>query len=653
MIRHFILEKALTLLFVSTALFAQKMEFTAIDQPGTGVKGIANNGDAILVKYTYTYDAKELIPKESFVSNYSSMNAQGDILAFGTLNGLLQPIYKKAGTTEWLGTGYFPDYTETVATPYSISNNGRYITGQMNSIPFMYDTELKKITSLKTDEFTFGAGYGVSNDGIAVGWLDRNINGTFRELAVMQIGKPIEIILPEFSTPINNHIWHIEDNGIVVGDISKHPYYYNLKTKEFKILELPIGFTQGTFISSSNGIMVGFVQNSTPADRDAIIYHPSMGNRPKLIREILTEQGIEITIHGGKLGQANVISPNGDFIGGNEIGNGNIAPGWILKLNGYFDQTNLCNINIPEDIEVNTILGENSKIVNYEVTSDCSDYKLVLVNGFASGSEFPIGVTQVSYNLLDNNDEIVSSASFKVYVNDSYCTPKFKAIVEPITLVKIGSINNQSTPFISAQENEYFLDQSTDLEQGKTYEITVAGNTNGPDTNEFVVFFDLDQNGTFEPDTEGFYVGNLAGSTGVDGKTVSKSIQIPANAKEGKTRMRIMKTYRLVPDDPCSQIYAFGQSENYTVNIVKNLAVSDVNSKKVKIYPNPIQNILSIEAKSVVKNVRIINMAGQEVYIKQLNKINPQINVSHLPKGVYILNVETNEEITTQKIIKD
>ena len=207
---------------------------------------------------------------------------------------------------------------------------------------------------------------------------------------------------------------------------------------------------------------------------------------------------------------------------------------------------------------------------------------------------------------------------------------------------------------MTANENEYFLDQSTDLKQGGTYDITVAGNTNGTaETSEFVVYFDLNQDGIFNPDTEGYYVGAITGSTGADGKTVTKSITLPDNAKLGKTRMRIMKTYRLVPDNPCSTTYAYGQSEDYSINFIENLGMSDINSKDLKIYPNPVKNILSIDSKSMVKNVRIINIAGQEVYNKQLNKMNPQVNASHLPKGVYIINIETTEGIVTKKIIKD
>ena len=651
--KYFTLEKLLALLLLSSGVFAQKMEFRSLNDPRTAVRGISNGGNAALIGYTYNYATNSFVKIDTGIISYANMNEKGDIVGTSKINDLVTPVYKLNGTSDWIPTSVFSDLTKSdVVTVYSISNNGRYITGQMKSVPFVYDIQTKEIVNLLPKDYKYGAGYSVNNDGTTVGWVDAYLNGTFRELGVMKPNKPVEIILSEISEPVNNHIWHIDDKGIVVGEIGLKPFMYNLNTKEYKIFDLPAGYRTGTFLYSSNGIMVGYAQNMV-SDRDAIIYHKSFGDQPKLIKDLMIEQGLEITIPGGKLGSANVISENGDFIGGNEIGNGNLVPGWILKLNGYFD-TKECNINVPSDIQIQSKLGDISSIVNYEVTSDCPDYKLVLVNGFPSGSEFPMGITTVAYNLVDTDGKVINSASFKVYVKDSYCTPRFTAIVEPITKVKIGTIDNTTTNYVTANENEYFLDQSTDLKQGGTYDITVAGNTNGTaETSEFVVYFDLNQDGIFNPDTEGYYVGAITGSTGADGKTVTKSITLPDNAKLGKTRMRIMKTYRLVPDNPCSTTYAYGQSEDYSINFIENLGMSDINSKDLKIYPNPVKNILSIDSKSIVKNVRIINIAGQEVYNKQLNKMNPQVNASHLPKGVYIINIETTEGIVTKKIIKD
>ncbi len=67
---------------------------------------------------------------------------------------------------------------------------------------------------------------------------------------------------------------------------------------------------------------------------------------------------------------------------------------------------------------------------------------------------------------MDTDGKVINSASFKVLCKDLICTPRFTAIVEPITKVKIGTIHNTTTNYVTANENEYFLDQSTDLKQG-------------------------------------------------------------------------------------------------------------------------------------------------------------------------------------------
>ena len=647
------IKSTLACLLLSSALFGQSLEFRPLNIASSGVKGLMNNGDALLVGYTYEYGTNLLTPRENGIATHSNMNANGDIVGTIVVDGKSHPAYKLANASTWQIVPVFENFTSSdVTTVYSISNNGRYIVGQMKTVPFIYDIETQELTNLISENYVYGAGYSVNNNGTTVGWVDAAVNGTFRELGVMHKDLPLRKILTDYAVPVNNHIWHVDDNGLVVGEVGLKPFSYNLNTDEFKIYDLPAGYRTGSFQSSSNGIIVGYVQNMV-MDRDAIIYHESFGDQPKLIKDILIEQGIEITIPGGKLGGASTISENGQFIGGNEVGNGNIAPGWILNLNGYFDN-NTCNIQVPSDIEVQVSLGETSAVINYEVTSDCTDTQLVLVNGIASGETFPLGITTVAYNAVDAEGNVVASASFKVNVKDSYCTPRFTAIVEPITKVQFGTINNTSTSYVTAAENEYFLDQSTDIEQGGTYTITVAGNTNGvSETSQFVVFFDFDQDGIFNPDTEGFYVGSITGSTGVDGKTVSNEITIPTDILTGPTRMRVMKTYRLVPENPCSLVYAYGQSEDYMINVTERLGVGEVSEQSIKTYPNPVKDILNIQLDKEVKSIKVYNLAGQEVKNISLNKSNPKVNLSSLVKGVYILKIEIENKVITQKIIKE
>lgn len=653
MFKNKILRISLLSLLVTSSSYAQKIEIRELNLTSTGVKGIRNNGDAVLNKYFYNYENNSVTPIPNDFESLSKINERGDIVGVKKIDGISYPAYKLAESSTWETAPVYSDVTtEDALTVWSISQNGRYIVGQMKSMPFMYDIETKNLINLTPKGFTYGAGYGVDNEGTTVGWIDANINGTFRELAIMKKDMSSKIILSDIAIPVNNHIWHISDNGVLVGDVANKPFMYNMHTNEYKIFDLPAGYRSGAFLSSNGEIFVGYVQN-TIMDRNAIIYHPSFGNQPRLLKDILKEQGVQINIPGGKLGTAGAISENGDFIGGNEVGNGNLAPGWIIKLNGYFESRN-CIVKVPSDIEVQAKLGEKSVIVNYEVTSDCNDGELKIIKGLPSGSEFPIGITTIVYNYEDKNGTLIATGSFKVNVKDAYCTPKFSSIVEPITLVKFGTIDNTSSPYIDADENEYYLDLSTDLELGKTYEITVAGNTNGiEDSSEFVAFFDFNQDGIFTPENEGYYIGKITGSTGIDGKSVTNSITIPDNIKTGFTRMRIMKTYRLVPEDPCSIVYQYGQSEDYTVNFVSNLGLNDFDSKSIKIYPNPVKDNLFIQSEQFVKSIRVINLEGKSVRFFEVNQSNPKVDVSSLSKGIYLLQIVTDNGVLTQKMIKN
>ncbi len=644
-----ILHKSFYVLLCSlgiNAMAQNKVEFKSLYQIGQSVVGITNDGYAQLYGANYDYKTSKLIPKESHIKNFVSMNENGDVLAVGTLNGVVQTIFKLHGTTEWQATTI-----PTAAKPYAISNNGRYIVGQMSPDAFLYDTQTKEYVNLSSKQYKYGAAYIVNNDGVAAGWVDKGEGSTKRELAIMKSPTDIKIILAAQTLVGTQEIRGLSDEGIATGKVGPKPFIYNINTDEYKILDLPAGTTSGILGYSNNGISVGFVQ-SIPDDREAIVYHESLGNKPKKLRDILEEQGVENPMPNKNTGMANVISQNGDFIGGVEVG-GAAAPGWIFKLNGYFDKK-ACNITAPVEIEKFLTPGETSAKVTYDVTSDCSTNKLVLVKGYASGSDFPIGTTQVLYNLVNDKNEVIDTKSFKVYVRDYFCTPSYKGGTEPITRVKFGDLDNKSSADITTNQNEYFFDKVTDIVKGETYEISVEGNTNGPEMDQIAVYFDWDQNNTYNPDVEGYFVGKITNSTGTDGQVAKMNIPIPADIKEGKIRMRVMKAFKVEPNNPCSVSYAYGQTEDYLINIVKEkLGVSDVSKNTLKIAPNPVKDILIIQSSTKVKSVRITNLAGQTVLNQQINKTNPHLNVANLSKGVYIIAIETSEGISTQKIIKD
>ncbi len=101
---------------------------------------------------------------------------------------------------------------------------------------------------------------------------------------------------------------------------------------------------------------------------------------------------------------------------------------------------------------------------------------------------------------------------------------------------------------------------------------------------------------------------------------------------------------------PCGTS-SFGQVEDYTLNLT-SLAVSTVNKAQVKVYPNPVVDVLNIEADSKVSTVQVFDLTGKVVSSHALNAVKNQVNLSKLTPGVYVVNIQTEKGIQSVKIVK-
>lgn len=71
--------------------------------------------------------------------------------------------------------------------------------------------------------------------------------------------------------------------------------------------------------------------------------------------------------------------------------------------------------------------------------------------------------------------------------------------------------------------------------------------------------------------------------------------------------------------------------------------------KYMKVYPNPVNDILNIETETDIKSVEIYNLQGQKIK----TVLSKQLNVSDLAAGIYMVRVEdTNNAVQTKKIVK-
>jgi len=98
-----------------------------------------------------------------------------------------------------------------------------------------------------------------------------------------------------------------------------------------------------------------------------------------------------------------------------------------------------------------------------------------------------------------------------------------------------------------------------------------------------------------------------------------------------------------------------GANENNVTDdlwLLGNLSTTSINDRlsdrNIIIYPNPLQNNLTIESPDKIKTLKIYNTQGKIVY-SQFNLKKNEINLSFLRSGIYLLKVETNTSLIINK----
>lgn len=76
-------------------------------------------------------------------------------------------------------------------------------------------------------------------------------------------------------------------------------------------------------------------------------------------------------------------------------------------------------------------------------------------------------------------------------------------------------------------------------------------------------------------------------------------------------------------------------------------------SAKVKMYPNPVKNTLTIDANGTIQKVSVYNVLGQEVMKASPKTNSATLQTSQLKKGVYFVTTDVDGVISTSKVLKD
>ena len=231
--------------------------------------------------------------------------------------------------------------------------------------------------------------------------------------------------------------------------------------------------------------------------------------------------------------------------------------------------------NCPSDIDLSSSDGNPVIATWTEPTASITGNGCILsfTSNYSSGDSFPVGTTTVTYTAEDGEGN-TEQCSFDVDVAGvtGYCIPTYTEGTwdgDYISLVQLEDINN-STGASASPFYEYYSSESTDLTIGDLYTITLSAGDYATGNN-ITVWIDYDRSGSFEIEEK---LGNVSPAASPVTETIS--FTVPSDASLGITRMRVREVWNLDNIDPCDE-YAYGETEDYNVNIIAPCAISAFN----------------------------------------------------------------------------
>jgi hypothetical protein len=137
-------------------------------------------------------------------------------------------------------------------------------------------------------------------------------------------------------------------------------------------------------------------------------------------------------------------------------------------------------------------------------------------------------------------------------------------------------------------------------------------------------------------------------------------------ASHGFVRFRIKTKPGLLPGDSITNQAAiyFDFNAPIITNIAKTKIISpsiennaSTNKLTFKLYPNPAKNYVMVQAefkKNTSATVSLVNLLGQtlsKVTLPANNQIHYQLPLKELPKGIYLIRLETETGMQTQRLV--
>jgi hypothetical protein len=225
-----------------------------------------------------------------------------------------------------------------------------------------------------------------------------------------------------------------------------------------------------------------------------------------------------------------------------------------------------------------------------------------------------------------------------------------------ITNVSISgtSLNNTDTTCYSINGSAVGVfpfggNTTATIEGGNSYIISVTSTQNVSKS----VWIDYDQNGSFSSNEW-----TQICTTSVAGVPDVAAINVPWGIPGGPTGMRVRTRINGPANgagDACS-FFGSGETEDYTllVDIGNALNTIDRNEEIFSFYPNPAQTVLYIKvaaSQNLNNKLFVYNSLGEMVLTQAILNAETKIDIGNLPRGMYLLNYQTDSKTYSRKLI--
>lgn len=96
----------------------------------------------------------------------------------------------------------------------------------------------------------------------------------------------------------------------------------------------------------------------------------------------------------------------------------------------------------------------------------------------------------------------------------------------------------------------------------------------------------------------------------------------------------------------------WGAVDDISLTYSMPLGTEEFNANKVAFYPNPVKDVLNLSAVENIDSVSIFNLSGQNLVNKTINANETAVDMSSFATGTYIVNVISNNNVKTIKVVK-